>query len=113
MRSLRVALLVVILAQPMRAQDFQRGDCNGDGSKNIADAVRLLNYLFPPAAPNTVDCLDACDANDDGSVNLADCMTILNTLKPVGAPVPWFPPDLCGTDPTPDAVDCMSYPNCP
>ncbi|MEM7167339.1 MAG: hypothetical protein AAF581_17895 [Planctomycetota bacterium] len=94
--------------------EFQRGDCNNDDSKNIADPVRLLNFLFPPAPPPTpLDCGDACDANDDGSLNIADAVAMLSTLFPTGPPIAWIDPDLCGLDPTADSIDCVGYSHCP
>lgn len=92
--------------------DFQRGDCNNDGAKNIADPVRLLNFLFPQM-PNTLACEKACDANDDGSNNIADAVAMLNVLFPTGPAIPWLAPDLCGPDPTADMQTCTGYTNCP
>lgn len=93
---------------------FQRGDCNNDGSKDIADAVRLLAFLFPPTPPaSPLDCDGACDANDDGTLNIADAISTLSVLFPSGAPLPWLAPDLCGVDPTPDSLPCDAYNNCP
>jgi phosphohistidine phosphatase SixA len=37
-----------------RAQDASRGDANGDGSINIADAVYVLQYLFAQGPPPSV-----------------------------------------------------------
>lgn len=93
--------------------DFVRGDCSGDGSTNIADAVFLLGSLFPgPAGPNVIECDDACDANDDSGVNLADAVAILSSLfgmPPLGLPAPVS----CGADPTVDSIDCMAFGACP
>ncbi|MGE3166088.1 MAG: hypothetical protein AB7O52_14370 [Planctomycetota bacterium] len=121
---------------------FRRGDCNADGSVNITDAVRLLGVLFPPAGciPDTdgipdgppecpiATCRDACDANDDGSVNITDAVFLLGVLFPPAGCIPDTdgipdgPPECpifsppapgCGPDPTPDNVDCVTYPSCP
>jgi hypothetical protein len=59
-------------------QSFFRGDANGDGVIDIADAIYLLNYLFkgdPPPDP-----LEAGDANCDGVVELGDAIYLLNYL---------------------------------
>ncbi|MEM7165111.1 MAG: hypothetical protein AAF581_06570 [Planctomycetota bacterium] len=94
--------------------EFRRGDCNDDAAKNIADPVRLLNFLFPPVAPPAaLPCDSACDANDDGGLNIADAVAMLNVLFPIGAPIPWIAPDACGGDPTPDALTCDAYTMCP
>ncbi|MEM7167999.1 MAG: proprotein convertase P-domain-containing protein [Planctomycetota bacterium] len=105
-------------------QGFRRGDCNGDGNTNIADAVRILNVLFPQGCTPGVDCpefpcVDACDSNDDGATNIADAVQILSVLFPQGCTpgvdCPEFaaPGDTCGVDPTMDALDCASFPPCP
>lgn len=93
---------------------FQRGDTNGDGSTNIADAVFLLGSLFPgPLGPTLIECADAGDGNDDGVVNIADAVALLGSL--FGNPaVPLAPPfGGCGQDPTSDGLDCGSYLSCP
>ncbi|MEM7164271.1 MAG: dockerin type I repeat-containing protein [Planctomycetota bacterium] len=95
--------------------EFRRGDCNTDGGTDIADAVKVLNHLFPPSGTvNLVLCHDACDANDDGALNVADAVRILNALfgtvtVPLPAPYPG-----CGADPTADELLCATYnPPCP
>ena len=42
---------------------FVRGDSNGDGAIDIADAIAVLSYLF--AGGRALDCDDAADVNDD------------------------------------------------
>lgn len=92
---------------------LRRGDCNTDGSVNIADAVFLLGNLFPTGAPNVLTCLDACDGNDDGSLNIADTVRILEALFGVPAtPLPMPYPD-CGFDTTPSSLTCDQYLTCP
>jgi outer membrane protein assembly factor BamB len=64
---------------------YIRGDANGDGEINLADAVYIVNYLFiggPPPDP-----MEAGDANCDGEVNLADAVYIINWLF-IGGPPP-------------------------
>lgn len=90
---------------------FRRGDCDGDGSTGIADAIGLLGLLFSGA--DAPPCLDACDIHDDGSVNLADAIQLLGYLFSGGLP-PAVPFPDCGGDPTPaDGVSCNGSPNCP
>ena len=94
---------------------FVRGDCNGEGAFNIADAVFLLGVLFPaPGAPQTIpECDDACDANDDGALNIADAVAILDAL--FGSPPTPIPPPTgtCGDDlNTPDMLSCVTQPSC-
>ena len=110
------AILVVIIAcllfaAPLHASDFQRGDCNADGSFNIADAIYTLALLFSGGPAGSCD--DACDANDDGSINIADAIYALASLFS-GGPPPALPgPDACGPDPTDDILTCDSFPPCP
>ncbi|MEM7166620.1 MAG: hypothetical protein AAF581_14225 [Planctomycetota bacterium] len=110
----RDLLMSLYLAEFGSGFVFQRGDCNNDGSKNIADPIRLLSFLFPAIPPSIpLDCDSACDGNDDGALNIADAVAMLNVLFPVGPPVGWLPPDACGIDPTPGLLGCMGYTNCP
>lgn len=57
---------------------FRRGDCDGDGALNIADAVSTLVVLF--AAGPSVPCEVACDSNDDDVLNVADAINTLTVL---------------------------------
>ncbi|HIA28099.1 MAG TPA: hypothetical protein EYN79_08330 [Planctomycetes bacterium] len=88
---------------------FRRGDINGDGSVNIADAVTVLNALFVPGSQQP-ECDDSADANDDGGINIADAVSLLNSLFLPGSPLPPDPgPFDCGIDPTDDGLDCSLY----
>ncbi|MEM7166706.1 MAG: hypothetical protein AAF581_14660 [Planctomycetota bacterium] len=106
-QSGNVGLLGVYDSEPT----FLRGDCNDDASRNIADAVRVLDALFGNSgAP---PCADACDSNDDGAFNIADAIAILGALfMPGGNPIP-APANACGVDPTVDTFSCISSTNCP
>ncbi|MEM7167359.1 MAG: hypothetical protein AAF581_17995 [Planctomycetota bacterium] len=119
------AAYLAFLSTAMPGQGFNRGDCNVDGTANIADAVTLLTALFPPAGctPGVdcpeVDCVDACDNNDDGAFNIADAVALLSVLFPQGCvpgvDCPTIPaPSGCGVDPTDtDSLDCDSFSLCP
>lgn len=111
----RGPFLLNVAFDPVDGADplFTRGDCDADGSFNIADVVGLLGVLFPPAgqSPAVLPCRDACDANDDGGLNLADAVVALNALFGV-PPVPLPAPGNCGVDPTTDSLDCL-MPGCP
>lgn len=66
-------------------QGYLRGDANGDGMINMADAVYLVNWLFIGGpAPNP---LWVGDANCSGGVDLADAVYIVNWLF-IGGPPP-------------------------
>jgi hypothetical protein len=82
---------------------FVRGDANGDGKRDISDAVYELDFLFKggPAVP----CKDAADANDDGKLDLSDAIRLLGFLfqGTASLPAPFPGP---GLDPTADALGC-------
>lgn len=114
-RTLRTALplfvLSALLTAPAAAQsDFIRGDANGSGAVDIADAIYSLDHLFlgGPAL-----CRDAIDSNDDGLVNLADPIHSL-AYQFSGGPAPGAPFPACGDDPTADPIECLGpVPACP
>ena len=85
------------------SEAFVRGDCNGIGNIDLADAITLLNYLFNEA--ERPSCADACDVNDDGGLNMADPVYLLIGLFE-GGPPPWAPWPMCGVDPTGDSLGC-------
>jgi hypothetical protein len=84
---------------------FRRADANVDGNVDIADAVRVLGYLF---SHRTLECVDAADANDSGVVDIADAIFTLGYLfASTDAPPPPF--ENRGLDPTDDALSCDAY----
>jgi len=92
-----------------KAMRFKRGDANDDGTINLADAISVLMYLFAGGAPPP--CRKAADSNDSGDLNIADAIGVLTYLFGRGAPLP-EPFEVCGMDPTPDELDCVSYSHC-
>ena len=115
LRPLRALLLVLpllaLLTPAARAQsDFIRGDANGNGAVDIADAIYGLDHLF---GGGPAICRDAVDSNDDGQVNLADPIHSLAYQFSSG-PAPTAPFPACGSDPTGDLLDCLGpVPACP
>ena len=99
-----VALQPLLIAGELTAAgvSFIRGDRNGDGAIDIADAVGILGFLF---SGETASCLDALDSNDDGGVNIADAIYLLDFLFTGGSPPPAPHPN-AGADPTADTLDC-------
>ncbi|HAK95665.1 MAG TPA: hypothetical protein DCM87_11840 [Planctomycetes bacterium] len=92
---------------------FKRGDANADGKLDIADAIKVLGYLFG-GGTTTLACRDAGDGNDDGKLDIADAIKILGHLFAQTGPLP-EPFAECGVDPTdtdPDVLDCESFPPC-
>jgi PKD repeat protein len=93
------------------APRFVRGDADSDGTINLTDAVRVLNFLFTGGQPPA--CADAADADDSGTLSITDAIRILGWLFS-GGPVP-LPPSPstanyvaadCGIDTTADLLDC-------
>lgn len=79
------------------AVGIPRGDCDGNGVLNIADAVLILNILFPsppPPPPVPIPCRlgpgSPCDVNNSGALDIADAVYLLSYLF-VGGPPPALP----------------------
>ncbi len=68
------------------APEFVRGECNGDGSMDITDAVYSLDFLFRGGPEG--NCRAACDAQGDGSVDITDAVYTLAFLFTDGRPPP-------------------------
>lgn len=79
---------------------FVRGDANGSGDLDIADAVTTLGVLFQGVAPEVCDA--ALDANGDESVDVADAIYLLTFLFSAGPPPPPPYPDAGG-----EALECV------
>ena len=89
---------------------FKRGDANRDGTRDISDAVFTLDALLLDPGLR-FGCKKSVDANDDGKLDISDPVYLLNFLF-LGGPGLHEPFGECGTDPTPDALGCSSYPPC-
>lgn len=98
-------LLSVVSTHALADEEFQRGDCNGDGARNLVDVVFLLGFLFLEG--DTPTCLDACDATDDGALLINDAVFLLGHVFIPGSPSPPPPFPACGPDPTQDALHCQ------
>ena len=107
---LGTAILLLSLATPAVAVPFLRGDVDASGSRELTDAVRLLGHLFL-GSPDALICEDAADGNDDGALDLSDGSFVLGHLFLGTGPIP-PPSQLCGDDPTEDALDCGQHPFC-
>jgi hypothetical protein len=92
-------------------EQFMRPDCNVDGTYDIADAIKVLGYLFTGTA--VPSCLAACDANADGGVDIGDAITALNGLFVPGSPPIAEPTGACGFEPFTPTAGCVSYGSCP
>lgn len=96
---------------------FRRADVNGDGTRDLSDAVAILLPLFlpGPVAGNFVTCPATADTNDDAGVDISDAIYILAHLF-LGGPPPPAPYPECGGTTTPggDGPGCERYegPSC-
>ena len=63
----------------MPGPPFLRGDSNGSGSVDLADAIATLSWLFLEGAER-VNCPDAADLDDSGTLDLADPILLLMGL---------------------------------
>ncbi len=84
---------------------FIRGETNGDGNTDLADAVFVLNHLFRSGDGAT--CEKAMDVNDDGTIDISDPVRLIAALFQGEAntvPEPFPDP---GLDPTPDDLECV------
>jgi hypothetical protein len=84
-------------------ESFLRGDSDGSGSLDLADAVHMLLALFAGGDPG--DCADARDTDDNGALELTDALMVLNFLF-LGGPPPGPPFPVPGPDPTTDGLEC-------
>ena len=60
--------------RPILFPRFIRGDCNEDGSVNIADPICLLEWMFVGTPSG---CLSLSDVNGDMAVNVSDPVSLL------------------------------------
>ena len=58
------------------AAPIKKGDVNGDGDVDIADAVCIVNHIV--GKPNSVFVEAAADVNNDGDIDIADAVRIVN-----------------------------------
>jgi hypothetical protein len=97
-RGLHCLLAATAAAGAARADDFIRGDANGDGGLSIVDPQFTLNYLFLGGTPPA--CLAAADVDDSEDIVISDPIATLNFLFLGGDP-PRPPYPGPGRDPTP------------
>ena len=77
-------MMMSAVAFTAAAGNNMRGDCNQDGSVNIADVTCLINYLLSHNA-SAID-LTVADCDQDGNINIADVTCLINRLLSGGWP---------------------------
>jgi hypothetical protein len=82
---------------------FVRGDVNRDSSVDVADAIRLIMFLFVGGDYPTCD--EAADLNNDLFINVADVIFLLNYYFLHG-PAPALPFPAPGWDLDDDGMGC-------
>ncbi len=63
---------------PILGVDWIPGDCDQDGKTGLADAIRLIGYLFHGQIKSI--CAPLCDSNGDSRIDAADPVRLLNFL---------------------------------
>jgi hypothetical protein len=70
---------------PQFVCDCRPGDANGDGGKNVGDAVYLIAYVFKGGAAPTPYPKCSGDANGDGGANVGDAVYMIAFVFKGGA----------------------------
>jgi PKD repeat protein len=103
--ALESSTVEVIIVRPPFLKRFVRGDVDGNGSVDITDAVKVLNFLF--LGSEAPACMDAADVTDRGNVNISAAISLLTYLF-LGGTQPAVPFPNKGLDPSPDHIaDCI------
>ncbi len=92
---------------PQSVLDYLRGDANGDGITNVADAIWELQEIFNNGPQGT--CFDSKDTNGDSLFDVADPIWLITYIFSGGAQPPSPFPN-CGN--VGDPQDCNSYNGC-
>jgi hypothetical protein len=89
---------------------FLRGDTDCSLTRELSDAIALLDHLFRGGAD--LPCPDAADADDSGDLSITDAVVLLRYLF-LGGTLP-FPTACFGPDPAADTLGCLTgSPPCP
>jgi hypothetical protein len=94
----------------VRGRPFRRGDADANGSLNITDPIRILNYLF--SGGEAPSCLETADGDASGSINITDPIYLLGFLFQ-GGPGPPAPFPDCACAPEESALACDLFTACP
>lgn len=75
--TLWTAPVVFVTDSTVTPLTFTPGDCDSDGSRNISDAIGMLQFLF---LGGSVACEEAVDFDQDGTKNVSDAIGVLHHL---------------------------------
>ena len=93
---------------PQAIKDYKRGDSNGDGIVNVADAIWSLQEIFNGGTPGT--CFDSKNSNGDTLYDIGDPIFLIAYIFSGGSPPPNPGPVDCGNDGEPQL--CEIYDAC-
>jgi hypothetical protein len=71
------------------------GNCNGDGSLDVADPVFMIDFLFHGGTPPT--CKARCDFEQDGTLDLSDVIAFFEFMLRGGSPPAPLPEGICSS----------------
>ncbi len=94
----------------VQGSNFRRGDLDGNNVVDITDPLLVIEYSI--LGSYRLSCLDSGDANDDGRVDISDTVYLLGYIFR-GTDAPPAPFNVCGSDETPDGIECLEYNSCP
>lgn len=107
---LLIGVLFISVASSVSAQSFIRGDVDTNGTVDITDPILALDAMF--LGQFQIPCEKSADVDDSGVLDITDPIVNLG-YQFLGNFVPPAPgPESCGTDPTADALTCLSFPSC-
>ena len=89
---------------PVFDGDFIRGDTDGNGRFNIADAVIIIQFVAGNIGQR-FDCMDALDADNNDRVNFMDAIPVIDYIFRRGAPLD-APFPTCGAETEEDTLSC-------
>lgn len=93
---------------PQTIKDFKRGDANGDGVVNVADAIWSLQEIFNNGPAGT--CFDSKNSNGDTVYDIGDPIFLITYIFSNGTAPPTPGPINCGNNGEPQ--DCEIYNAC-
>jgi len=101
----RVDGTIEFVNQPL----FKRGDANGEGVVNIADAIFMIQYIFNDGP--SPQCMEAANANGDSFTDISDAIFLIQ-FQFLDGNQPPAPYPACGVDTVGPSGSCNTYNPC-